>query len=863
MLGGIAGLVGLSAAAGVLITATITPAIAVSGAAASSAITLFDNLPSVLEIDDLMLPTTLYTKDPGSDQWNEWTKFYDQNRSPVTFDQIAPVMYDAILSSEDKNFYQHGGIDIVGTTRAVLGAGESGGGSSISQQYVKNILIQKCERDAPTQEEKDACYGQATVATGAEGYERKLQEMRYAIALEQKYSKDEILLGYLNIANFGGQTYGIDAAARYYFGVPASELNLAQAATLAGMVQTPNTYRIDRPNDGTATNAQGVVLNNAADGYSLTKTRQTYVLDRMLTDGKITQEQHDEAVAAPIQPDIHQPTQGCATTGAAAYYCQYVVSVIQNDPAFGAEPDDRTKALRQGGLNIYVSLDWNMQNAAQEAIADNVPTSIKNMDLGATSTSIEVNTGRILSIAQNTIFTQDPALQNDDNYSGIVYAGDLTYGGSKGFSAGSTFKLFTLVDWLEQGKSLKETINGNDRVIKSIPNSCNGDWHNTENWKPGNFDGEAGFTGNPLQFTAKSTNSGYLAMAEQLDLCDIAKVAAKMGVTLGDGQPVPMTNASEVIGIDAISPLAMAAAYATIANNGIYCQPTPIDRVTNAQGEEMPKPERTCSQVIAPNIAATAATALQGVMNGGGTGYQGNPNDGTPLIGKTGTHQTFQTWIIESSTRVATANWVGNTIGEADVFRNYADGVQVASLRYRIGKAVQRAADEFYGGSAFPPPDENLMRTVLRDLPNVVGMQMADATKTLTNAGFTVNEGAAVDSDAPAGVVATQDPPAGKVAGGSTITISPSNGLGATIPGDIIGMDPASAVNRLHQAGFGNVTATCVTQAGANGRVTGSDPAPGTMTSRNALISLSYTCNPPAQGGQSGGGQSGGGQGHQ
>ncbi|MEN2740377.1 transglycosylase domain-containing protein [Microbacterium sp. X-17] len=836
VLGGIAGLVGLSVAAGVLITATVTPAIAVSGAAASSAITLFDNLPSVLAIDDLMLPTTLYANDPNTHQPVVMTSFYDQNRSPVTFDQVAPVMYDAILSSEDKNFYQHGGIDLVGTTRALLSGGSSGGGSSISQQYVKNILIQKCERDAPTQDAKDQCFNDATASNGTQGYERKLQEMRYAIALEQKYSKDEILLGYLNIANFGGTTYGIDAAAKYYFGVPASQLNLAQAATLAGMVQTPNTYRIDRP-DGTTTDAAGKPVNSQADGYSITKARQTYVLDRMLANGKITQQQHDDAVAAPIQPHITPPQAGCDVLGAAAYFCQYVVSVIQNDPAFGATADDRAKALRQGGLKIYTTLDWNVQNAAQQAIADNVPTSLAGMNLGSTSTSVEVNTGRILSIAQNTKFTQDPSLANDPNYSSIVYAGDSTFGGSAGFSAGSTFKLFTLVDWLEKGHSLNEYLNGNDRVIPKMTNSCTGNWINTENWVPGNFEGEAGFYGTPMQFTAKSTNSGYLAMAEQLDLCDIAKVATKMGVTTGDGRPITMSVANNVIGSDNISPLTMAAAYATIANNGTYCQPTPIDKVTNSQGVEQPKPNRTCTQVIAPNIAATAATALAGVMASGGTGRQGNPLDGTSLIGKTGTHQDFQTWIIEANTRVVTANWVGNADGEANLFQMYTNNGQVANLRYAIGKSVQRAVDQFYPGGNFPAADPTLLRTVLKDVPNVVGMPVDQATTTLQNAGFQVTVGSPVDSDQPANIVVTQS--STRAAAGSVITISPSNGQGGTIPSGIVGMSPADAKASLASAGFANVTAGAGCEV-PTAKVSASSPAPGTAA--NKAVAVTLTC---------------------
>ena len=123
-LAGILGLVGLSAVAGLLVTATVTPAIAVSGAAASSAIKIFDNMPSILKIDELMLPTTILTNH-GEGGWQELTSFYDQNRSPVEFDQVAPVMYDAVLSSEDPRFYQHGGVDLIGTSRAVLVEGPS------------------------------------------------------------------------------------------------------------------------------------------------------------------------------------------------------------------------------------------------------------------------------------------------------------------------------------------------------------------------------------------------------------------------------------------------------------------------------------------------------------------------------------------------------------------------------------------------------------------------------------------------------------------------------------------------------------------------------------------------------------------
>lgn len=889
MLGGLAGLVGLSAVAGVLIAATVTPAVALSGAAASSAITLFDRLPSVLDIEKLMLPTTFWVKNPDTGQDEVLTQFYDQNRSPVEWDQITPVMYDAILSSEDPRYYQHGGVDLIGTTRAVLsnirGGGETQGGSSISQQYVKNILIQDCERDAEAHEEENEkgevvqvtreqallnCWTEATTAVGTEGIQRKLQEMRYAIALEQKYSKNDILLGYLNIANFGGTTYGIDAAARYYFGVSAAELSLSQAATLAGIVQNPNTYRIDRPggsifgSDGATFNKapdgliddvkagqlaaldsmleQGKITQEqylaAADGYSATKGRQLYVLSRMLDDGKITQEQYEAAVIEPITPNITAPKTGCAAAAGAEYFCQYARMVVERDPAFGETLEERVRNLRQGGLNIYLTLDWRVQNPARDTVAEWAPSSLPDMAFGAAATSVEATTGRVLSIAQNTLF-KDGDNAGDPNYSSIVYAGDLQFGGSNGFPAGSTFKLFTLIDWLEQGKSLNQTVNGTVRAPKRMTNSCEGDWVNMENWKPNNFGQGGGYIGNPMRFTRESLNSGFVAMATQLDLCDITKVVKKMGVTYGNGAEIKMVNANQVIGSDNVSPLAMAAAYATVANNGIYCQPTVIDRVTDSDGNELPKPERACSQVLDPSVAATAATALQGVMNGG-TGAAAKPRDNVPVLGKTGTHELWQTWMIESSTKVATAVWVGNSIGEVDVSRKWSGRDTVNDLRYPIARQIQAAANDVYGGDRFPNADSNLTRQVLEDLPDVLGMPIDQARSTLEAAGFGVVVGDPVDSDRPEGVVAAQNPGAGRVAGGTVVTINPSNAQALAVP-DVTGQPQGAAEAALRGAGFGNVTTTCQEAQDGNGRATGTNPPAGSVVNRNTAISLVVT----------------------
>ena len=883
-LGGIVGLVGLSAVAGLLVTAAVTPAIAVSGAAASSAITVFDNMPSYLKPDELMQPTTLMAGD------RVLAKFYDQNRSPVTFDQVSPVMYDAILSSEDPRYYQHGGVDLIGTTRALLSNatnpdGDTQGGSSISQQYVKNVLVQRCERDAKAVEATETtpavsrdealqkCALEAVQSDGAAGYQRKLQEMRYAIQLEKEYTKDQILLGYLNIANFGGTTYGIDAAARYYFNTPAANLSVGQAAVLAGMVQNPNRFRIDRPegsiSDGeTAWNKapdgsiddvdQSTIqalytlrdngeitqeqLVNAADGYSETKGRQLYVLSRMEIDGKITHEQYVAAAIEPISPQITPTSQGCASS-AAPYFCQYVVSTILNSPAFGAETDDRVRALRQDGLTIQTTLDWTVQDAAQKTMSDNAPASMDQLKFGATAVSLEAKTGRLLAIAQNTKFTQDQSLaESDPSYNSIVFAGDSTNGGSIGFSAGSTFKLFTLIDWLEKGHSLNETLNGRLRPVPNMTNSCAGNWVNQGAYTINNFGNSGGYVGTPMMFTRDSLNTGYLAMAAELDLCDIAKVVKKLGVTTGDGKEITMANANEVIGSDNISPIAMAGAFATVANGGSRCPAKVIDKVTAADGSDRPVPDLQCETALTPEIAATAAYALQGVMTGNGTGAAANPGDGTPVLGKTGTHEAHETWMIESSTNTTTAVWVGNWDGgTTTLFGKYANRIQLSDLRYRLARDVQRAADDVYGGDRFPDPASNLLRTQQRDLPNVVGQSIDAATTTLQNAGFRVTVGDPVDSPSGPDTVATQNPGAGSAPAGSQITLSPGNGQGATVP-NVGGQTVPAAQAALNAAGFTNVSiGACQPEGNApnEGQVTSTNPAAGTATNKSAAIALS------------------------
>ncbi|WP_417561843.1 transglycosylase domain-containing protein [Microbacterium sp.] len=870
--GGLLGLIGLSTVAGVLITATVTPAVAVTSAAATSAIDMFNNLPSVLNIGKQILPSTIYyTDDKGKNV--KMATYYDQNRSPVTFKQIAPVMYDALLSSEDPRFYEHGGIDIMGTTRAILsnvkGGAQTQGGSSISQQYVKNVLVQQCEWDATPNDDKALadCWLKATDSSGTDGYQRKLQEMRYAIALEQKYSKNDILLGYMNIANFGGTTYGIDAAAMHYFGVHASKLNLAQAATLAGMVQNPNTYRIDLGDNGTTTDSAGKPVNTTKDGFTLTKARQEYVLGRMLQDGKITQKQHDEAVKAPITPKITTPTSGCGKSSA-PFFCEYVTDVMRNDPAFGKTAEDRRQLLYKGGLKIYTTLDPRIQAAAQKAQNTYVPkdlpgasTTNKNKTFGSTSVSVEASTGRVLAIAQNTDYT---ASQAEKGKTSLVYAGSKQFGDSTGFNAGSTFKLFTLVDWLNKGHSLNQVLDGRKHTRGPWTDRCvsGGTWNVQADLH--NYQQRGGYFGTPMRFTKESLNTGFLEMARQLDLCDIGNVAQSLGVTRGDGTPLPLTTDGsskisannpapyEVIGSDNVSPMAMAGAYATIANKGVFCQPRVIDKITDSDGNDVTLPNRTCKQVLDPKVAATTAYALKGPLERGGSGDVGNPNDGTPLIGKTGTHEDYQTWLMTSSTKVTTANWVGSANGQVDLYHNWYAGQTLNNARFSLGRSIQAAVDKYYKGGAFPEPDKNLLRTVKVNLPSVIGMSQDDAENTLKKAGFQVTIGKPVDSDQPKGLIATQSPGPGRVAAGTNVTISPSTGQGKAVP-DVTGRLPAEAVAILGASGFTKTSLTCQDNPGGDGRVTSTDPSAGTVAGPSTKITVTYQA-PDCKGGGGGGG---------
>lgn len=716
VLGGFLGLVVASCMAAALIVVGVTPALATVGMAASGTIDAFERLPGYLEIGELSQKSNIYaTRSDGTNVL--LASFYDQNRVEVDWNQISPFVKDATVAGEDPRFYDHGGVDLQGTIRAALttAAGrETQGGSSIAQQYVKNVRVQQCERNADTtafegmteeeidaltaderfalvEEERLACYDSATETS----IDRKLKEMRLAIGVEKRYPKNDILLGYLNIAGFGGTVYGIEAAANYYFSTTAAKVTLPQAASLVAIVNNPVKFQLDKPESTT---------NGAENGYAANRDRRDYLLRQMLQEKKITRAQYDEAIATPVEPVITEPSTGCQTAGGAAYFCDYVKHILQNDPTFGDDDETRMLNFRRGGYQVYTTLDFDLQAAAERAIAQNVPATFPGWDLGAVISSVQVGTGRVLAMAQNKKYSQDPAIVNGHpTFTGINYNTDYEYGGSSGFQPGSSYKVFTLAEWLAEGHALTERVNSSRKSNWGAFNdSCLGTQYADPGWNPRNDANESGGGYSALESTIGSINTGFLGMAKLIDQCGIAKKAEAFGVHRADGNPL-VQYPSAVLGINEVAPLSMAVAFAGIANDGVACTPIAIDRILGPDGKEIAAPKSTCAAAVTPAVAGAMHYAMSRVMEYG-TGYASSAalDPWRPVIGKTGTTDGAKdTWMVGATTEVATAAAVVSVNGDANQRGIWFASGEAATARHRMWPIVMSAATRKYGGGEF------------------------------------------------------------------------------------------------------------------------------------------------------------------
>lgn len=730
IIGSLIGFVGLSVVAGLLAAMLVVPTLSVAGEGLVTAADTFNALPSYLKITQPAQASAIYAKQGGKDV--KIASFYVQNRTDVALNDISLSATRSAVDTEDPRFYKEGAIDVQGTIRGVLSTTlghDVQGGSSITQQYVKNVLVQRCAQqyDLNTPAGKaDAtkCYDQVTATTPA----RKLREMRYAIGVEKKYSKDDILRSYLNIVGFGGTVYGIQAAAEYYFGVSAKNLSLIQAATLTAIINNPANLRIDQPSDKD---------NGKANGYALTKARRDYVLRSMYKQHDITEAQLKLGVATPIQPRITQQSNGCATAAKydAGYFCKYVELSIADDSAFGATAEDRLETLTEGGLSIHTTLNLDLQAKSQAAVSAYMPKSVPGMNVGAASTAVEPKTGRIITMVQNTDFNE--TVTKDPGSTSVNYNTDADRGGSQGFQTGSSFKVFTLAAWLEAGHTLNQSVTTTEHnfVDSEFTNSCYG--IGNDPWPVSNAD-PAPASMSVLAATADSVNTAFAQMGKQLDLCAIQNAAFGMGIHAADPKYNPFISVPPMIlGTNYIAPLTMATAYAGIANHGVVCTPIAIDKITDATGKSLPVSKTKCTQGMPQDIAAGIDYALQGVLKPGGTGASANPNDGVPIIAKTGTTDAaVQNWLVTSTSRIAQATWVGNISGKVGFYKAYINGQYGYGLKFSMDKIIIHDLNVAYnGGDAFPTPPQSEIGYVQRPSYKSNSSKSGDSSKSNTSTG--------------------------------------------------------------------------------------------------------------------------------
>jgi membrane peptidoglycan carboxypeptidase len=834
--GALLGMLGLSVIAGLVSTIMVTPAIAVTGIAASNTIGIFESLPEYVQINQLPERNTLYAQNTANpdDGYTAIATVYAQNRKEVEWASINDYVKDATLAGEDRRFYEHSGVDVQSIVRAALGnlsaGGVESGASTLTMQLVKNICIQ----EALKIEDSDYDAARAGVADcQVSSLQRKLNEAKLAIALEKRFTKDEILLAYLNIAGFGGNTYGIEAAAEEYFGVSAADLSLAQASSLIAIVQQPGARSL-----------------RDAENYAANQARRDVILRNMGAYGFVTQAEMDEALSIPVDENfvtLTNPRSGCiAAAEYAKFFCDYVVRNVRNFESLGADEATRRSTWKTGGISVYTTLNLSLQTVAQDAVWRFAPANETALELGAVSISIQPGTGRVLTMAQNKIFDNSD-LEAGPEYTAVNFNTDRDYGGSSGFQTGSTYKMFVLLEWLNQGRGLREIVDAAELTypFTAFTDSCNG-IDPSQEYEFANDSGGSAPPMDPVQATRASVNSAFVSMATQLDLCEIRNRAADLGVHRADGGEL-QTNPSSVLGTNELAPLSMAAAYAGIANDGRYCEPIVVDRFITRAGDEIDGQASKCDQGIDPEVAAAAAFAMATTMVSGGTAVASNPNDGVPVIGKTGTTDASKdTWMIASTTEVATAVWVGNIVGDARLrqYRN-PEGFGGGELRHRIMREVLLAANAQYGGNAFPEPPARLVRGAAIELPNLVGQSSTQARAIVESLGLRYAEGAPVDSSQPVGSVAVTTPAAGSlVSKGNTVQVQLSLGNLRVVP-DVVsaGYDEAQAKAALRASGFSSISTVCVPINGGpdpsrEGLVEAQNPAPGTTVGLDTTITL-------------------------
>ncbi|MGB7982444.1 MAG: transglycosylase domain-containing protein [Candidatus Nanopelagicales bacterium] len=634
-------LLAIAALAGILVAGMALPVVGPVGMLARDSISSFEDLPRDFREPALPVRTRVYAADG-----TKIATIFDENRKEVPLSKVAPVMADAVVAIEDSRFFEHNGFDPRGFARAAVtnltAGGVSQGGSTLTMQYVKNVLL-----TAATDEAGQAAAREDTIT-------RKLREIRYAMAVEKRLTKEEILERYLNISYYGAKAYGVEAASQRYFSKKAKNLDLVEAATLAGIVQQPSRF------DPTRNPKQS-------------QARRDVVLNRMAELDYITVEEAREAKAQDVEDYLKPKIQynGC-TTSFAPYYCDFAIRAVQDLKALGKTSEDRAEAWRIGGYKVYTTLDVKAQDAAKKSVIEAIPPKDPSKKAVAIA-MVTPGTGEVRALAQNREWGTGDSQTNwwETTYN---YAVDLADGGTKGMQAGSTFKLFTLLAALDQGISPYT-------VIESPPSKtftgfvgCEGNllsdggsspWTVRNSTSSGNFDMFRG--------AAYSVNTFFVELQKRAGVCQTVEMARKLGVQYADGSVLGEVRsdgisaevASFTLGSTEISPLTLANAYATVSAHGVYCKPRAITRIVDRNGKDLSVPAPKCKQAVSRNAADATAAVLTNVVDGGISGRTGGAMAlGRDTTGKTGTiDNQAAVWFAGSTPDLSAAVWVGDPRG--------------------------------------------------------------------------------------------------------------------------------------------------------------------------------------------------------
>jgi membrane peptidoglycan carboxypeptidase len=693
---------------------------------------------------------------------------YSQRRFEVPSDQIADTMKLASVSIEDKRFGEHNGVDWPGTLTGLSGylSGnlDTRGGSTIEQQYVKNYqLLVTAHTDA----ERRA----AVETTPA----RKLREIRMALTLDKTFSKAEILTRYLNLVSFGNGAFGVQDAARTYFGVNASQLNWQQAALLAGMLKS--TSALDP-----YTNPQGALQ------------RRNVVLDTMIDNLP----QHADALrAAKAQPlgVLPHPDElpgGCIAARDRGYFCDYVLEYL-------ARAGISNEQVARGGYLIRTTLDPKVQASVKQAI-DKIASPALD---GIASVMSVVRPGkdahRVIAMASNRTYGLNSDARETVQPQPFTLVGD---------GAGSIFKIFTTAAALDMGMGINAQLQVPGFFEAKGLGSSDTPGCPKETWcvrNAGTYRGSMNVT----DALATSPNTAFARLIQLVGVPRAVDMAVRLGLrsyaapgTARAYDPTSNESLADLIkqqnmgsftlGPFALNALELSNVAATLASGGMWCPPSPIDKIFDRRGKPVSVTTEPCDQAVSEGLANTLANALSKDDQGSGTaaGSAGSVGWTLPLSSKTGTTESHRSsGFVGFTNNYAAANYIFDDsstpsgicsfplrrCGSGDLY----GGSEPARTWF---EAVKPIATDF-GDVHLPPTDPRYVDGAPGGrVPNVSGMNLDAARQRLKDAGFQVaDQTTSVNSEEPYGAV-VGTAPSGQTIPGSIITINTSNGIAPAPP---------------------------------------------------------------------------------